>query len=547
MPQAKEVISRSALLAMSTNYRSVSEAIMELVDNPFDYRANRHLVIDIVVDRDRDLLTVRDVGGEGMDDNALRDWLKWGEGHQHDVSDIGYFHVGGKLAAMFLANSIDITCRKANDATIWNFRDDTWGERTEMTELKITEEHVQPNSFAARLREDLGFVQIELSQLKRRRYDITALRNRLADTYRNLIYAEHCTIFVNGEKVNPVDTPWSSDISGEEIPPGTQVAPRVWIQGKIGALDRQELPKRQGVTVPAGVRLDYNGRKISDGETFGVNLTTRGTRRRLYGEISITGTGLIPSQNKTTWDHDSREWNQLNDTIRQIVEFVAKALEDMAGKRDTHSVDFNRAQRARTRISKLLDRLRSEGRRRNDSYQLIVSSLLEIDEIPDVALEGLGHNSPRSEWVESSDGHPLIVVNTDHPLRRAMNRSEPYMLETLLMHLCADSHPRITGQSVLRVLDELIWLDYDVKHPTQILPGTEPMSCLDAAYAVLRESGTAMHYSQITQRMLDAGIWQTDGATPAATVGALLAVDIKKPDSRFVRLGQGIYDLNGRG
>ncbi len=50
MPIAEERYSRAALISFASNYNSASEAIMELVDNPIDYRGGRKLHIDVDVD-----------------------------------------------------------------------------------------------------------------------------------------------------------------------------------------------------------------------------------------------------------------------------------------------------------------------------------------------------------------------------------------------------------------------------------------------------------------------------------------------------------------
>jgi restriction system protein len=50
---------------------------------------------------------------------------------------------------------------------------------------------------------------------------------------------------------------------------------------------------------------------------------------------------------------------------------------------------------------------------------------------------------------------------------------------------------------------------------------------------------------EITQRMINRGLWQTDGKTPDATVNAAIAVDIKKngTHSLFQRTDEGVYVL----
>lgn len=72
------------------------------------------------------------------------------------------------------------------------------------------------------------------------------------------------------------------------------------------------------------------------------------------------------------------------------------------------------------------------------------------------------------------------------------------------------------------------------------------MNALGAAYTVLNEVGQPLHYSDITKRVLEKGLWATQGKTPWSTVNAQLAVDIKEKGvaSRFIRTGPGWYAVN---
>ena len=545
MSQAEELISRKALLNLATNYSSVSEAVMELIDNPFDYRGARHLVIDVILDRDNDTIVIRDVGGEGMDDRALRDWLNWGQGHLHAARDIGQFHVGGKLAAIFLAEGIEIKCRRANTDTVWRFEDPHWGTRETIIDLQI--EPIEPPvySWAGQLRENLGFVEVTLSGLKRTRHDLTVLRNRLADAYRTLIEREHCTIFVNGERVQIDEIPWSTDVDAEDIS-RTEIAKGVRVSGRIGALDRNRLPKKQGALVRPGIRTEFNGRKISDGETFGVNLIGRGTSARVYGEVSITGSGLLPSQNKTGWDHDSSGWQALHNLVRPIIERVNKDLEAIAGRRDSSKADVRRAASARKRTVAVLEQLSKVDRHRDTAEEQLVQQILQFaEDMPSVSLVSLGQDASRSEWSDDPDGERSILVNADHPLCKKMNRGEAFIFESVLMHLCAEPNDDIPGHTTLMVLDELHWLEEREDDVYRIPPDAELMSGVDAVYAVLLEARGEMHYRDITNRMLEAGIWETEGGTPERTVNSLLVTDLKENGdaSRFVRVDQGVYAL----
>ncbi len=66
---------------------------------------------------------------------------------------------------------------------------------------------------------------------------------------------------------------------------------------------------------------------------------------------------------------------------------------------------------------------------------------------------------------------------------------------------------------------------------------------LDAAAATLGEAGEPLHIAELTQRMLASGRYATTGKTPAATVESSVAVDMKKPASRFVRTSPRTYGL----
>ncbi len=61
------------------------------------------------------------------------------------------------------------------------------------------------------------------------------------------------------------------------------------------------------------------------------------------------------------------------------------------------------------------------------------------------------------------------------------------------------------------------------------------MQFKDAAFEILKQANTPLHYNEITDRALKAGILDTSGQTPHASMGALLYTDTLKPNSRFRR------------
>lgn len=563
MPELRETISRKALLNLSSNYSSVSEALMELIDNPFDYRDGRHITIDVLIDKEGDRIFVRDSGGAGMNDETLRDWLLWGDGHTHNPEDIGQFHIGGKLAPIFLAQGLQITCRRDGESDVWHFEDHQWGTREEVADIQVEQLRLSPYSWAGRLPDGVGFVQIVLSGLKQHRNDITILRNRIADTYRPLIVNNDCTIrvgYTTGRKddyreVEIDEMPWSDDVPIRDIGEYFQDLD-LRIEGRIGALDRDRLPRKQGVSTEPGIRTDFNGRKITGGERFGENLIGRGSSLRLYGEISISGTALKPSQNKTSWDRDSDAWNAIDSVVKPVVRRVIADLNKIAGHRDTTLTDIKRTAQARKRVGVALRRLRSSVRERSTPEQALVRHITKFaDDMPEVSLAPLGKQAPRTEWQEDADGLQSIAINSDHPLCRQMSRSEPFILESILIHICAQPITDLPAHMVLALLDELHWLEdepraqrgvrEDEPRPRRAVPPPR-MSALEAAYQVLSESNRPLHYDEIAERAQTVGYWTSTGATPGRTLNSMIGVDINEhgASSRFVREEPGVYTIN---
>ena len=71
------------------------------------------------------------------------------------------------------------------------------------------------------------------------------------------------------------------------------------------------------------------------------------------------------------------------------------------------------------------------------------------------------------------------------------------------------------------------------------------MSALDAAAQVLAEADEPLGCQEIVKRMLDQGLWSTNGKTPAATIYAAVIREIaKKGDaSRFRKTDRGKFTL----
>lgn len=67
-----------------------------------------------------------------------------------------------------------------------------------------------------------------------------------------------------------------------------------------------------------------------------------------------------------------------------------------------------------------------------------------------------------------------------------------------------------------------------------------------SAIEILSKSKKSLHYKDITSLALEAGILETEGATPESSMNSQLAMDIKNKgkSSDFIRVSPGVFDIN---
>lgn len=86
-----------------------------------------------------------------------------------------------------------------------------------------------------------------------------------------------------------------------------------------------------------------------------------------------------------------------------------------------------------------------------------------------------------------------------------------------------------------------------VAAPVAELVQVKPMSGLDAAALVLREAGEPLDAQTLIVRILERGLWKTEGKTPAATIYAAMIREIKAKgsSSRFHKVERGRFAAAG--
>lgn len=498
-----ESIGRQALLALSNQYASVTQGIMELVDNPFDYRQGSHLTVEVTIDKAKSLIRVFDFGGLGMNDRGLSEWIRWGEGPQHSATDIGQYHVGGKLAAIYLSEEIDIVCRRKGETAVWRFRDPHWGSRTALLQNADASQLTLDQACGlvpelGHITKGMGFACVTLRKLKPHRHESAILINALADTHRVLLEEKECTIRVNSKNVDPLAIPESSVFQPIEIR-STKLSGGVTVRGKIWVMDRDRMPAGRGIGIPAGIRTVFNGRLVTSGEQFGHYLAGRGPLQRLIGEIRIDH--CSPNTTKTDWDKDSPQWSAIGEFMHEQMRPVITFLNQLGESRPVPREQKKRAEGVRQRVEAALRRLAVEGldgfrglrgetdapggrkspsvapgesnpknpnghergkvRERTPPPKGAVGQLLRrySSGVPRIDFDALGKGL-RSQWRESADGR-VIIVNTSFPMYGRIGETEDYLFETVVLHLLGEEEDRLLYADARQKLDEIVWAAED--------------------------------------------------------------------------------------
>ena len=301
-----------------------------------------------------------------MDDSSLADWISWGTGHRHNPEDIGQWHVGGKLAAIYLANSLEILCRLAGESTVYRFNDPNWGTRTNL--LEEVKPEVLTSSELVKYPQiekvgDNGFALLILRSLKPHRYESEILRSQLANTYRNLLEKGKCQIVVDGEDVVPFPIPESTTFKPILISKRLQGG--LTVKGRIAVIDRERLEKRRGLQLSAGIRTVFGGRLIKDGESFGHNLSGRGissgslakwslnissqtqprmigTKTAFYGNL-LRNSCMQRCSPVVTFLNQFGESRQISREHKKLVAVVRRQVEDALKKLSRAGPGFRRA------------------------------------------------------------------------------------------------------------------------------------------------------------------------------------------------------------
>jgi hypothetical protein len=458
----RERISRKILRAMMANFRSMPEALLELVDNAFDEFDGSHggTHLNVTTKMTKASVIVENVGGKGMSPKELNDWLNWGEPKK--TEGIGEYGQGGKAAMGYLGNAWIVHTKRWDQPWVWEIREDNWddissGEKD--YEAIPIKKDVQ--------REGLGYCRFEIKNLKKRRQDVNRIKMVLSNIYRKFLEEGKSSITVNGEPITPLVLP---TYEGFKIQPFKEKTSQgQWLHGWIGRLKR-DVRVRGGPRIIGGMRLLRKKRLICDGEYFGhPDFRRKASLGMLIGEVELTKVPVLP--NKTGFDTDSPEWDATRDVMYRILK---PHIDDLLKQKEEETVtreEKKRVSQVRSLMIKAFELLNKalsdqfgegKGRKRpkkkiegqkpireavmeeekhkykkqeprTPAPQDAVGRLKRLGKMPEWELKVL-EPEIRSEWGEKN-GNRCLLINKKYCLYEERDGDDLYIAETAALQL----------------------------------------------------------------------------------------------------------------
>ena len=458
----KERLTRQILRSVMAQFSSLSEALLELVDNAFDefdgVRGGKHLDIDITITKDS--VVVENNGGKGMGVRDLQRWLNWGESHKSD--SIGEYGQGGKAALGYLGSSWKIQAKRWDEHVLWEIREEKWDDVSSAEK----EYRALPRTYDDS--PGTGYCRIEIRSLKKRKQEIGRLRERLANTYRRYLEDGKAAITVNHEPVHPLPLPLYDGYKVCTFKEKTSSG--LHVSGWIGRLKRDARVKREP-RISGGMRLLRKGRLIKDSEYFGHHdFKYKASLGTLIGEVELSKVPVLP--NKTGFDVDSPEWVDCQETMHRIlsphidelltlheeeaitreekkrvsqirnmmIEALAlidkhdhsssKVAEDIGRKRPETPAEEDSGGESRSQERK---EVTTQKQPRTPSPENAVGRLRRLGRMPEWDLRILEPHI-RSDW-EQRQGHRCLLINKSYCLYEQREGDDLYLAETAALQL----------------------------------------------------------------------------------------------------------------
>ena len=309
----RERIDPRLTAALFANYRSATDALLELVDNAVDSRLDgRPLEVDLAVRPGTVVLTA--VGGAGMGPAELeRDYLRWGASPKRAGDRIGRFGQGGKAAVGHLGNRFAVVASPVGGERAHAFSDDAYRDRSR---LRTYELHERSKPVDA----GVGYVRIEIGEVDKR-IDARKLPARLGEVYRPLIASGELVLRVNRAPVAPVEWP-TAERHAFAVRGGGRI-----VRGWYGLF-----PDPPSLSADPGIRIYHLGRLIGSPDWFGhPGPAQHPALNRLVGEVELPHVPI--TMNKSDVDRGSAEWATVEARLHRLLAPIVRRLTREEGAR----------------------------------------------------------------------------------------------------------------------------------------------------------------------------------------------------------------------
>jgi hypothetical protein len=302
----RERIDPRLTASLFANYRSATDAVLELVDNAVDSRIpGQALRVEIAFRPGSIVLTA--IGGSGMGPREIeRDYLRWGASRKQAGVRIGRYGQGGKAAIGHLGNRFAILASKPGESRAHGFEDDDYRDRSRLRAYDLRDR-------AKPVDAGLGYMRIEIGAVDRK-VDARRLPARLAEVYRPLLDAGEVEMTVDRAPVRPVA--WDPDA---RLDFSVRAGGRL-IHGWVGVL-----PDPSSPSIEPGLRVYHLGRLIGAPAWFGhPGPAVHPGLNRLIGEVELPHVPV--TMNKTDVDRDSPEWIAVEARLYRVLAPLVRRL-----------------------------------------------------------------------------------------------------------------------------------------------------------------------------------------------------------------------------
>lgn len=479
----QEKVSPGVIDALMKNYENPQQAVLELVDNAVDDRVQgKPLQVKVIAERG--MLSVINEGGSGLDEEGLARYFTWGDSSKIMRKQIGQFGVGGKAAMGYLARSMEVICSPAGSDVEYRVEDPNWESRPEGTFRDFTA-HVGRKS-----RKADGYFQVRLTGLKKE-VIADALIAKLGDVYRPLLTDGSVKMIVNNREVQPLEIKYLRD-NPDFQPRRYLIDTRTGhtVDMTVGVLEEEQ----KGIK--SGLRLDYRGRLVKDGQLFDFPSTIPGISR-LIGEAHLP---FVPvTANKSAFDQGSPEWKYASEKIKQVLAPFIKKLENLPAERSEVEVrDMILAKQVKRDLESVLSQThlitrddvpgKSFGRRRpSPSMEPPKPPTGKTRRTPDVKgatppsldatvggekvrrwgpfhdyqIVSLGDPFNRADIEETEDGRIILNINADYTMFQTAKRAgeqahELYLADTYILEVCKYATRDKSKEELLTLYSQLL-------------------------------------------------------------------------------------------